>query len=105
MKKVGTRNNKWMTPDIHELIEDRNEKKKNMHINKTEYVEADKKVKDLIAKRKQELWRKKIDKTRNNSDMWRLIKSLSNGPNSSSRSQTIIHNGIARTTKARTYKN
>ena len=98
MKKVGTRNNKWMTSDIHEQIEDRNEKKKNRHINKTEYEEADKKVKDLIAKRKQELWRKKIDKTRNNSDMWRLIKSLSNGPNSSSRSQTIIHNGIARTT-------
>jgi len=78
-KKITQHTKAWMSPEIKESIKKRNDLRKTVAQNRTEWIEACKSTAELITKKKKELWKEYVDgisATTSSIQVWRTIKGM-----------------------------
>ena len=78
-KKITQHTKAWMSPEIKESIKKRNDLRKTVAQNRTEWIEACKSTAELITEKKKELWKEYVDgisATTSSIQVWRTIKGM-----------------------------
>ena len=94
--KATTNDKEWMSREIREAIRMRNHLRRDIEVNRREWVGACRKVQLLIRTSKEDRWREFIssaDLSVNHNKIWSTIKSLSGKCASSIRNEMLVHEG------------
>ena len=78
-KKVTTQTKPWMTDQIKESINKRNELRKTVAQNRKEWIDACKKTSKLVKERKRELWKEHVETitaTTSPKQVWQTIRAM-----------------------------
>ena len=84
----------WMTPVIREAIKGRNALGRNIGTHREQWLEACRRVKELIAKEKERRWHSFVAKLEGSSDparVWRVIRSLGGSKGASGKNEVLVH--------------
>ena len=92
LKKAGATKEIWLTKEVNEAIAYRDRLKPDRHQKPNEFTEADTSVKTLMTEDKRNIWRRKVEETKNATAMWNMVRNLQNGPRISSKGIALIHN-------------
>jgi len=91
-KTKPTRRKFAMSPKVKELIKKRNSLRKNVKNQRTEWLEAEKEVREAKAEAKLDAWSEFIENLEDSDDVckiWRTIKSLDGAPTSSAPNEAL----------------
>ena len=94
--KATTNDKEWMSREIREALRTCNHLRRDIVVNRREWVSACRKVQLLIRTSKEDRWREFIssaDLSENPNTIWSTIKSLSGKCASSIRNETLVHEG------------
>ena len=94
--KATTNDKEWMSREIRDAIRTRNHLRRDIVVNRREWISACRKVQLLSRSSKEDRWREFItsaDLSANPNKIWSTIKSLSGKCASSIRNKTLMHNG------------
>ena len=95
----------WMTRDLREAVKFRNSLRRTLGDNRREWVEACRSVQALIRKEKERRWVEFLEDAADTADpnkIWRVVKSLSDKSQGSTRNESLVHNGrLCTTSKAK----
>ena len=95
-KKITQHTKAWLTPEIKESIKKRNELRKTVAQNRTEWIEACKSTAELITEKKKELWKEYVDgisATTSSIQIWRTIKGMDGRRPPDRNNETLEANG------------
>ncbi len=99
--KIGRYTKPWSTPEFRAAIERRNNLRRTVTENRTEYLEASTGVRKLTEEARQTKWEEFLANLEHNPDpaqTWRTTKALSSFPASTAFSEPLVHNGRTFTT-------
>ena len=99
--KVTKKHQCWITNDIHDTIQLRDELKKTRWENEDAYKTTEELVKNKIKEEKQRIWRDKVTSTNNSKDMWNTIKCLQGNDRQSNDQVLETENGVHRTNRSK----
>ena len=77
--KISNQTKPWMTTEIKDAIKARNELRKTVQQNRSEWIQACRNTAELITKRKKETWKEyveSINATSSSAQIWKTIRSM-----------------------------
>ncbi len=92
--KVGRYTKPWSTPELREAIKKRNALRRTVAENRAEYLEACAATRKLSEESRQKKWEEFLADLENNPDparTWKIIKSLSGTPSSTTSAEPLLH--------------
>ncbi len=99
--KIGRYTKPWSTPELRAAIKRRNNLRRTVTENRTEYLEASTEVRKLtenVQQTKREEFLADLEHNPDPAHTWRTIKALSNFSASTAFSEPLVHNGRTITT-------